>query len=349
MNKSFLKYIFLALFSFFSVSIFAVDDPHIEGLGKFKIFEMLREQTPNPVFGYFFTISPDENWVANIGFRSDYYILNLFHISTNRKWSYEISKTEHIVGKWFPNCFSEDSSKIYFGKLGAPISPNMDKIDFRESAEVPDMESFEGSFLGFNGTVRNQDSRYAKSWWHGHDEEGKYAWTHDNMNLYETELENGRSHLRISSGELKDKIKREINFSIVVDNYASERKKIIGYGVDESSLILYLEDLSISPNGKFLAATVTIYHGTLGFGGVPYGVLIPLEKPELIAYPFSRNVYGKAIWSNDSKKVYYYAQPKAGSGNGMVCRLEIGKIEDAEKSFPRPRALLEFKESKVIY
>lgn len=349
MNKSVLKYFFLIIFSLFSISIFAADDPRIEGLGKFKIFEALREQTPNPIFGYFFTISPDENWIANIGFQSDYYALNLFHIPTNRKWSYKLKIDHSIVGEWFPNCFSKDNSKMYFGKLTAPINPTMDKIDFKELTEVPDMESFEGSFLGFNGVVRNQDGEYAKSWWEGHNEEGKFVWTYDNMNLYEAELENGRSYLKISSGELKDKIKKEINFSIVVDIYASEMKKFRGYGVDESILIICLEDLSISPNGKFLAAIVTIYHGTLGFGGFPYGVLIPLEKPELIAYPFSRNVYDKAIWSNDSKRIYYYAQPAAGTGNGTVCRLEIGKIEDAEKFFPRPHALLEFKESKVIY
>jgi hypothetical protein len=100
-----------------------------------------------------------------------------------------------------------------------------------------------------------------------------------------------------------------------------------------------LDKLSVSPDGKSLAAVATIYRGTVGVAGAPYGVLVPLDRGQLCAHPFAQNVYHKMLWTSDSKAFYYYAQPQAGTGNGTVHRQVLAGIRLSRGSAaeaPRP-------------
>ncbi len=113
-------------------------DPTIEGIGSFEIFENLRGINLWKMFGYAFSISPDENWIITM----DTYpnkLINLFHIHSKRKWTYPLPDDESIFGQWFPNCFSEDSSKVFFGKLCAALDPSMTSLDFQRSKHIPDI------------------------------------------------------------------------------------------------------------------------------------------------------------------------------------------------------------------
>jgi hypothetical protein len=44
-----------------------------------------------------------------------------------------------------------------------------------------------------------------------------------------------------------------------------------------------------------------------------------------VAHPFSAYNYGKAMWSKDSQRLYYYAQPGAGTGEGTVHKLILNR------------------------
>ncbi len=91
----------------------------------------------------------------------------------------------------------------------------------------------------------------------------------------------------------------------------------------EAPAIVQLDQLSVSPDRKRLVAVATVYRWQVGLAGRPYGVLIPLDRRKYEAHPFAVNVYGKILWSSDSKPVYYCAQPEVGPGNGTVHRLAV--------------------------
>jgi len=350
----------------------ATAQPRIAGAGNFTVFESLRAESFDD-----FSISPDENWIVTLSGNRDY-VLNILHIPSKKKWSYNLNLkfTESPYGKWFSNCFAKDNSRIYFGDLSAPLDPQMVKIDFTKDKYPLKMDKFEGSFLGFNGIVRDREGRHIGSFWDTHYDKwdrGKFTWTNDGADLYESALENGRSCLYLSSGVGSKKIKKDINFSIVVDAHLNGFKSIplfknipntvtkaLGgkipkedlarlinfFTPKESALIVSFESLSISPDKKTLAAVVTIDTGSMNFFETSYGVLIPLEEKELVAYPFSKNT-GKIIWSNDSRRIYYYAE-KVKGGNSTVYRLEIKDMKKIAKAFPKPRKIAEYKDPYAL-
>jgi hypothetical protein len=324
-----------------------LDDPIIKGIGDIEIFEELQGISLGKTFGYAFSISPDESWIVTIDTYPDL-ILNLFHIPTRQKMNYPLNSNESLVGKWFPNCFSQDSSKIYFGDQIANISPSMGSLNFRPSKNIPRLENFEADFLNFEGFKKNRLGEIVKSWWGLDQNEGEFAkiaWNKAGDKLFQTSRDNENTYLVISSHT--NNIEKPIDFSKLfehIDNtfssLESDFQELLKNMPDKkpedlknflnkiaskrSSSAVLLDQLSISPNNKYLACRATIYgKKSIGFGGQIYGIIIPLEDDIFVAYPFSKNVYHKILWSEDSQHIYYYAQPTSGGGNGTIYRLTV--------------------------
>lgn len=340
-----LSVVLLLSISSLSFSQSELEDPTIGGIGNFEIFENLRGISFAKTFGYGFSISPDENWIIIIDTYPNKFI-NLFHIHSKQKWTYSLHDDENIVGQWFPNCFSEDSSKVFFGKLCAVLDPSMTSLDFQRSKHIPNMKNFEGSFLGFKGFQKNRKGEKVTSWWAQDQNEGEFGeitWSYDEVTLYETSRDDNKTYLISSHPRVKKVVDFSILFEILNDKAASARvqfKKMINKKMpnktpeeindfleklmpSKAAVVVKLDHLSVSPNNEYIACIATI--GQKGFIGLgkQYGIIIPLEDKKLTAYPFSKNVYQKILWAKDSQSIYYYAQPVAGSGNGTIYKLNI--------------------------
>ena len=318
------------------------DDPRIPGVGVSTVFEGLRAKALLNTQGYAFSISPDENWIVTA---SAYPagVINLFYIPSLGKLTYQ-ADPEDIFKGWFPNCFSQDSSKFYFGKLVAPLDPGMSAINLQEMNDPPRSGSFENYFLGSRKQYKNKEGAVVDSWYRLGQDEGEFGesdWSFDGSTLYKTSCEGNKTYL--IAGDTKN----EIDFSAAVKFFVDERKAAVSdfsamakdspnasdkdlssliadLTPDPSKLEIILDELSVSPDGKFIACVATVYEGSSRSGGASYGVIIPLGERPLAAHPFSKNVYHKIIWSRDSKRIYYYAQAVPGGGNGTVYKLELG-------------------------
>ena len=343
--------IFLIFFLILSPTIFSqekgLDDPIIKGIGDIEIFEELQGKNLGQTFGYAFSISPDEKWIVTLDTYPNL-ILNLFHIPTKQKMNYPLNRNESFVGKWFPNCFSEDSSKIFFGNQIANITPSMNSLNFFSSENTPRLKNFEADFLNFEGFKKNHSGEIVKSWWELGQDEGEFgeiAWNNAGDKLFQTSRDNENTYLIISShtNDIKkpidfSKLFEQINntfsslkndFQKMLKNIPDKKPEDVENFINEiapkrSSFAVLLNQLSISPDNKYLACIATIYEKqSIGFGGHIFGIIIPLENNIFLAYPFSKNVYHKILWSEDSQHIYYYAQPTSGGGNGTIYRLTV--------------------------
>ncbi len=310
--------------------------PLIPGAGRLRTFEALRGN-PIKAHGYLFTVSPNEKWLA--AFRPH---LTLVDIATGRAWEAKPDPgPPQLPPLWHPNCFSPDSSKLYLGDRVANLSPAMDALELRAVNDVPRMVMLEGEFLQSRSQRRDRQGKQVTSWWELLQEEGRsgrIAWSA--TTLYEAAEQGqikstflimtppgrkrGVSYKRLFA--LKDEEAKEMADKLRSSSLADRADELEALlKVDPRSAVVRLQSLSVSPDGRLLAAIATLYRGEVGYGEAEYGVLIPLSKGGLMAHPFARDVYGKLIWSRDSRRLYFYARAVAvaGGGHGTVHQLEL--------------------------
>jgi hypothetical protein len=82
-----------------------------------------------------------------------------------------------------------------------------------------------------------------------------------------------------------------------------------------------LSALVPSPDKRLLA-------GIAAVNGKKIGVVIPLDRGGLAAFPYAADADGSAIWSVDSSRLYY--------GDGTVCRLFLDKSAFGDRIAPAP-------------
>lgn len=224
----------------------------------------------------------------------------------------------------------------------------MGSLTFLPSGNAPRLKNFEGDFLSFEGFKKNRAGKTVKSWWELDQDEGAFgeiSWNQEGNKIFKTSRDDHNTYLVISSNS--DSLRKPVDFSKLFENLnvalssmENDAQKLMehvpGKTLDDvqalfkklapkkSTSVVLLNQLSPSPDNEYIACIANIYRkGSIGFGGQIYGVIIPLKNDALIAYPFSKNVYHKILWSEDSQRIYYYAQPSAGGGNGTIYRLSL--------------------------
>ncbi len=261
--------------------------------------------------GYYFSISPNEQWAVGVSRAVDA-VLRVVHIPTRRTWEHP------VIGKWLPNSFSEDSSRLYMDGLEAQLSPDMERLEFRSDAHPIDLESLEGVALGFEAGPYTRGGSRADSW---EDADGVGLVTRDLIHgvLYEVAGEPGaRSALRVSPpGSTKEidfteymEAKRHRLREVFEEASASATPKEIPVleGALEMGVSILMRSrdrmeisgIAVSPDGKWLAATTQWADG----------ILIATADDPLAAHSYSLgvvHVLGIPIWSADSKRLYFYA------------------------------------------
>lgn len=289
-------------------------------------FEALRGTPFNPN-GYFFSVSPDEAWIVVVGpDRSHGTTLQVLHRSSAKTWHAPIAD---MPFEDFPDCFTDDGRRIVLFGEAAELSPSMDALAFRA---LPRGETPTRTFLGYPKRLLGGHGRPRRGWLGIPQAEGEFgdvAWSDDGVRYTSLADDGANSRLCIEPPG-RDHV---IDYSAVLD---AERDLVAAAAAElppefaavlqrdlDTPATLRLAQLSVSPDGKCLAAIATLFRGSVGFAGRPYGVLIPLDRGKHTARPFAKNVYGKILWSSDAKALYYYAQPQAGTGNGTVHRLEV--------------------------
>ena len=328
----------------------------------YQTFEQLRVSPgPRQAYGYYFAVSPDERWIASISdSTSDGNVLTVVHAPTGEKWQHTFTpQTGSVVRNWFPNCFSPDSGSIVYGPFVAKLAEKMPDLSFGPFKPDPS-ELKRGTFLGFNGWLKNAAGEEVKFWSglsQSEGEEGNIAWSLDGRTLYESaigEEQKFSSLKRTPSGKID-----QIDYSRLVSLHELEQKKPIAQAREEvlkdkslsaemrqlrerefaqmeemftGSKKIRLGNLAVSPNGQYLAGIASIAVEEMGFAGRKYGVIIPLTGDRLQAYPFDTPVYGQMIWSRDAKSLYFYSQSELaggggdGGGNGTVRKLQISSL-----------------------
>ena len=283
----------------------------LPGLPRPDVYEALRGDPANNS-GYFFSVSPDEEWIAVMlhGRSAPLLCVRVLHRQSQKTWDAPLADWDF---KGFPDCFSRDSRRIVLTGRVAELGASMRALEFTDLA---DGTAPPCTLLGFPAVGGDQAMEWGTVASNG---EGT---TYESL----TEGQVETSVLRITPPGRSQKV----DFSPLLDvdrerldaaaaKVPPEMARLLQDQAKEPAIV-QLEQLAVSPDGKCLAAVATIYRGQVGFAGRPYGVLVPLDHGHLVAHPFAQCVYGKILWSGDSKAVYYYAQPQVGTGNGTVHR-----------------------------
>ena len=327
----------------------------------YQTFEALRG-SPKATQGYFFAVSPDERWIATVGntATNGSNVMTVVHAATGAKWHHTFTaQAGSVVSNWLPNCFSADSGSIVYGSFVAKLSEKMSELSFSPSTPDPS-ELKRGTFLGFNGRLKNAAGQEVDRWsglsqFEG--EEGNVAWSPDSRVLYET-FTDGDQALSLLKRTPAGKTD-QIDFSRLISLYESAQKKAMaqqrGELLKDKSLSadmlkaqerdiaqlqellsggkkIRLGNLVVAPNGQYLAGIASISVAEMGFGGTPYGVIIPLTGNRLEAFVFDVSVYGQMMWSRDAKSLYFYSQSASagsggnGGGNGTVRKLSLSAL-----------------------
>ena len=327
----------------------------------YQTFEALRG-SPKATQGYFFAVSPDERWIATVSNTASNgsNVMTVVHAATGAKWHHTFTaQAGSVVSNWLPNCFSADSGSIVYGPFVAKLAEKMPELSF--SPYTPDASELKrGTFLGFNGRLKNAAGQEVDRWsglsqFEG--EEGNVAWGPGGRVLYESATDGDQelSSLKRTPAGKTD----QIDFSRLISLYESKQKKAMaqqrGELLKDKSLSadmlkaqerdiaqmqellsgnkkIRLGNLVVAPNGQYLAGIASISVAEMGFGGVPYGVIIPLAGNRLHAFVFDVSVYGQMMWARDAKSLYFYSQSESaggsgnGGGNGTVRKLLLSTL-----------------------
>jgi hypothetical protein len=281
--------------------------------------------------GYLFSVSPNEEWIAVMQDMSARDLrVRVLHRRSGKTWDAPLSDW---VLEGFPDCFSKDSRQIVIAGKVADLSASMRAL---ELAAIPPGATPLCTLLGFPTGIGGGPAL----------ESGTVASSRE-----------GTKYESVTEGQVETSVLRitppgrssQVDFSPLLaadgERLAAAAAKLppelaeILKDHAKTPAVVILDKLSVSPDGKSLAAVATIYRGPVGFAGAPYGVLVPLDRGQLCAHPFAQNVYHKMLWTSDSKAVYYYAQPQAGTGNGTVHRQAVAGMRlsrEPTAEGPRP-------------
>jgi hypothetical protein len=303
-------------------------------LGRVEAFAELSAELYYESQGYFFSVSPDERWIVVV-VRAPQEAVWVVHEPTRKKWIYEtrirrdprgVQLVPHVggLGHWYPNCFSEDSSRLYLGDFSASLSPEMASLSFERDPARKDLEALQGYFLGFRGEIRNRSGTLVSSWraWSPRDRL-TITWGPSGSVLYEVVgwPEQG-NRIRVTPPgvtrlidfgplvETQERIFRQESEARLNADPTSERRRIEEYVrekrasfVEDQLKRTQVKELVVSPNGRWLAANASLQGGAVGDG-----VLIALDEDPFRARLYSPHldgVLGKPIWSADSQRLYF--------------------------------------------
>ena len=266
-------------------------------------------------------VSPDGEWLVSFGDNST---IQIAHRPTGKTWS---GRTPAVDPQKYPRspCFSRDGKHLFFFGYAVALTPGMSALGFRPQEKIV-VQCFVNDSPGPLG-------RQGRG-------EGKIAWSTDRRVAYEAV----GSQLRITPpGKLQ-----AVDFSAVeraeredadqalktMEGLFSQLEKEEGkaraeearkalrefaQGVTQGSR--KLEQLAVSPDGRYLAAIAE----KSSEGSLPAadGVIISLRHQPPLARRFAVNVHHRILWAEHGSRIYFYAQPVAGGGNGTVYQLDF--------------------------
>jgi hypothetical protein len=293
-------------------------------------------------FGHDFTISPDEQWLAQFIIVPSPESMRLVHTPTGKAWTVPLPADLPAMS-WVPDCFTPGA--LHQGPYVVELNPQSPVLQFRRAASAtaaatgPATPQPPGSFLGSLQVLRDRTGAPVRSWdqLNSQDgEDGKMTWSRDGRTRYEVH----------SPAEDKDDLlfvtppgkASAVDYAIVHDYEEQELRSLTQATAKQAgdrpsgnveklmrdamqATATKLGQLSLSPDGRTLAAIAT--RPILGFGGASYGIVIPLRTGKLTAHVFAVNVSGKILWANNSRRIYFSAQPIPGGGNTTVYRLDL--------------------------
>lgn len=253
--------------------------------------------------GYDFTVSPDEEWIVYRWNHGNMENQTVVHRRSKTSWTYPSRGTS-----WNPYCFSADSKQLYLNGWAATLSEKMPAVNFQSVHKHPDSIHIEGVCLDFPRLLPNLDAKSVEEWRNQIEERNGFAdWNFNSGVEYSMEsVESGiygKEQLKVSPpGKLFD-----IDSSRVTSLLADRATKTVRLVLPDLHEHVGFENLSVSPNGKFLAAILHYQGPNILFRPGHTArccVVIPLDREELVAYPLDEKVMGTIIWSRDSKAIY---------------------------------------------
>lgn len=307
-------------------------------LPKAQIYESLRGN-PFAQHEYRFAVSPDEVWLAAIPiWGSGRDVLRILHRPTGRTWDAELPLPSDGAGRWFPACFSRDSQRVVLATVQAQLRPGMDRLVLRP-LEGP-REARTTTCLDIPAEQRRPGPGLATRRWglaSMQERFGTVETSRDGRIRYEarTQGQAKSSFLDITPGAKAQLVDHSRHALLLEQNRAEARKlrqdappgiKALGalLGVRDGDRAVRLSRLCVSPDGKYLAAIAST---SRGIGDTSVGVIIPLDRGGLVAYPYAERVYGRVVWAADSGGFYFYAQSLEQGHRGTVHRLQLADMQ----------------------
>lgn len=315
--------------------------------------------------GFSFAVSPDEQWLIYFprGDGSPGVRLSVVRIETGQVWSAMVEeRAQNTHTDWFADCFSAASDRVLYGKRAAVLSADMSALIF----EGPSGSLFDGASgprggarlggvsLGVRFPMMNRKGTPVGDWFKLSGGFGKFAWSPDAAVRYEEDQQRERRQdlLRVfPPGAL-----RGVDYSLVIAAFNESMiefegeleeltRAVSGEDIEVGALarasaedtFIDLRYLSVSPDGKFLAAIAGLSLSARGFASRPMGVVIPLDRGGLVAHPFCEEVFGVLVWGEDSRSLYYYGQASreiVEIVEGRSIRRQVFHPEALPESFP---------------
>jgi hypothetical protein len=289
--------------------------PLCPGVGNAQPAQGLTEDLLKQERGDTFIASPNEEWIVSFRAATE---MSVAHVPTGKTWSGRTPAVDLHDGRRI--CFSRDGSQLFFHLYVVPLTPGMSGLGFRP------MEKFSPQcFVGSSSRAQ---------------EPGKIAWSPDGRVAYVA----AGSQLRIlPPGKLQavdfsavERAEREDTDQALksMEGLFSQVEKEEGKAKAEEARRAFrelaqgmaqgsreLEQLAVSPDGRYLAAIAE----KSGEGNLPTteGVIISLRHQPPVARRFAVNVSHRILWAEHGSRIYFYAQPVAGGGNGTVYQLDF--------------------------
>lgn len=273
--------------------------------------------------GYFFLVSPDEQWVAAIARYIPAPRLTVMHFATGRTWDAEVPRDEPINSP--PPGFSRDGDELYVGSRVVRLSPEMAALSFqayagasspRYSLLVPQGSSAPDELESMEFAARQEFA--ARAALNAGRRPGREALPRIDFS-------------RVGAAESRrirnlDRVMRaEYGFVKTVVMKATVRVLLGSRGRRQGYTPLH--NLAVSPDGRYVAGFTSIPYSD----GRPseYGVIIPLQRDRLVAWPFAvAEDSGRLLWSRSSREIYFMD----GAGDPTIYRLSVEGVFEAPPS-----------------
>jgi hypothetical protein len=160
-------------------------EPVCAKAGMVHEFEGLRSEGVESSFGYHFTVSPDEQWLAQ--FTASPGSMRLVHAPTGKAWIVALPADLRET-RWAPGCFTPGA--LHQGPYVVDLNPQSPVLQFRRAAPAtgPATAQPPGTFLGSPQVLRDRSGAAVRGWdqLNAQDgEQGEMTWSRDGRTLYE--------------------------------------------------------------------------------------------------------------------------------------------------------------------